>query len=393
MGETGHSRRAVLGLMATAPLGGAAPVAAFAVPQTAGAVIDVRNFGAAGDGTADDRAAIQAAIDHALAAGGTLSFTTGVYRVTGPLRFGASVLNGPWAAVLGRTDRLPDRVSADAAAEVANKERLRPITVSCTGDVIIAADFEPRVPTPVIEFNLTHYRAEARWDGRCIICPIGHVTPTGYEGYQETTAPAPRNNLIGFALCGSGLKSLSGLHFGYLQCGLASVGSYWTRFSDLRADRCADAFHFARANAVIIDNLVSWYCDRGLIFDGQASHVRGFHCQQVAEEITILFAESSTFTSFYLEDVSDRSGGGRFAMRLGAAPEQPRVLASRFEGIRISSLRPGKKPWRIFGSQLVALEGCRSYSTVPSDRDQTSQLDIRNCDETTVRSLGLERAR
>src|SRR3954470_4043131 len=225
MDETGHSRRAVLGLMATAPLGGAtAPVAALAAAEATGATIDVRNFGATGDGRADDRTAIQAAIDHALAAGGTLSFTTGVYRVTGPLRFGASVLNGPWSAVLDRTDRLADRVGADPAAEVANKERLRPITVSCTGDVIIAADFEPRAPTPVIEFNLTHYRSEARWNGRCIICPIAQVTPTGYEGYQETTAPAPRNNLIGFALCGAGLKSLSGLHFGYLQCGLASVG-------------------------------------------------------------------------------------------------------------------------------------------------------------------------
>lgn len=50
-------------------------------PPPAGAVLDVRQYGAAGDGKADDTAAIQAAIDAAPAGGGTILFPPGTYLV------------------------------------------------------------------------------------------------------------------------------------------------------------------------------------------------------------------------------------------------------------------------------------------------------------------------
>ncbi|HEY3209189.1 MAG TPA: glycosyl hydrolase family 28-related protein [Actinomycetota bacterium] len=46
---------------------------------------DVRAFGAAGDGTADDTAAVQSAIDSVGTRGGLVLFPQGVYRVTAPL--------------------------------------------------------------------------------------------------------------------------------------------------------------------------------------------------------------------------------------------------------------------------------------------------------------------
>jgi polygalacturonase len=46
-------------------------------------VINVKTFGAKGDGVTDDTAAIQAAVDYVFSAGGgTLAFPTGTYRVT-----------------------------------------------------------------------------------------------------------------------------------------------------------------------------------------------------------------------------------------------------------------------------------------------------------------------
>jgi parallel beta-helix repeat protein len=48
---------------------------------TSGAIVSVRDYGAAGDGLADDAAAIQTAIANS-AAGDTVLFTSGVYRVT-----------------------------------------------------------------------------------------------------------------------------------------------------------------------------------------------------------------------------------------------------------------------------------------------------------------------
>lgn len=49
------------------------------------APVNVRDYGAVGNGTADDRTAIQAAIDAATASGQTVYFPAGRYRVTGPL--------------------------------------------------------------------------------------------------------------------------------------------------------------------------------------------------------------------------------------------------------------------------------------------------------------------
>ena len=65
------------------------------------AAVDVRSFGARGDGAADDTAAIQAAVDH----GGCVDLPRGVYRITKPIeirleRTGYTSLNGHGVAQL-----------------------------------------------------------------------------------------------------------------------------------------------------------------------------------------------------------------------------------------------------------------------------------------------------
>src|SRR5262249_16470379 len=58
------------------------------MPDRLGDVINVKDWGAVGDGSRDDTAAIQAAIDHAVglgstgAYGGTVFFPVGVYHIT-----------------------------------------------------------------------------------------------------------------------------------------------------------------------------------------------------------------------------------------------------------------------------------------------------------------------
>ena len=49
--------------------------------------VDIRNFGAAGDGTTNDAPAIQAALDSCKATGGTVYFPPGTYNVNAPIRF------------------------------------------------------------------------------------------------------------------------------------------------------------------------------------------------------------------------------------------------------------------------------------------------------------------
>lgn len=52
-------------------------------------VLDVRNYGATGNGTTDDTTAIQAAITALPASGGTMYFPPGIYLISGTLDFGA----------------------------------------------------------------------------------------------------------------------------------------------------------------------------------------------------------------------------------------------------------------------------------------------------------------
>jgi len=62
-----------------------------------GAVANVRDFGATGDGTTNDTVAVQAAIDSLAAAGGTVFFPTGEYRIARNIgtndRWGVKVVN------------------------------------------------------------------------------------------------------------------------------------------------------------------------------------------------------------------------------------------------------------------------------------------------------------
>src|SRR2546426_11991882 len=58
-----------------------------AAPQAGSPWYDVRAFGAQGDGTTDDTAAIQSAITAANPTGGTVFLSPGTYRVTASLTF------------------------------------------------------------------------------------------------------------------------------------------------------------------------------------------------------------------------------------------------------------------------------------------------------------------
>jgi hypothetical protein len=80
------SRRGILSLGAVATLAGSATAATAPLPQ--GKRLSASEFGAVGDGTADDTQALQSALNAAFAGreGGLLTIAPGVYRVSRTLR-------------------------------------------------------------------------------------------------------------------------------------------------------------------------------------------------------------------------------------------------------------------------------------------------------------------
>jgi hypothetical protein len=100
--------------------------------------VDVRDFGAKGDGVADDTRAIQAAIDHALRSRAvTVHLQAGRYRTTDTLHLGYGetfatlTLTGdgaPYAAATGGTTVLPERIDRPAInVQGARKSAIRDI--------------------------------------------------------------------------------------------------------------------------------------------------------------------------------------------------------------------------------------------------------------------------
>jgi Pectate lyase superfamily protein len=84
-----HARRSALGMFSMAALAGAGAAMSAgnvqALGVAAGLYYDVKAYGAKGDGTTDDTAAIQTAINAAKLTGGTVFFPLGRYRCNGTL--------------------------------------------------------------------------------------------------------------------------------------------------------------------------------------------------------------------------------------------------------------------------------------------------------------------
>ena len=82
-----------LALGSMAALGGG-PAGAVSSEDRSRQPVNVRDFGAVGDGSADDTKALQSAIDHAFATGANCHLPGGTYRITDTIVVGATVRRG-----------------------------------------------------------------------------------------------------------------------------------------------------------------------------------------------------------------------------------------------------------------------------------------------------------
>jgi hypothetical protein len=322
--------------------------------------LSVKDFGAIGDGMADDTAAIQACYDYATPLGATVIWPHGKYRLTSTVRIGRSVASA-WQAIIERSDggKAHPEVFTDhylIENHNWNASNLRPTVTHFEGALIIG-DWLPATPEPIIEHNISYFHGAAAFTGRVIVTSMSEGIEDGdYKSFDGNATAT--NKLIGFAFAVYGFSDFAQAVFGFLGTGLTAWEPYGCHFRSMRADRCNVGFNFGLANAMSATELKAHYCNTGMIFDGDASTI-SFHTEQCRTDIHFLQGNYNRIGPCYLEDgVPATDGAGLFFMKLGTSSGTDRLLYNTFMGILTNNFRTGKTGWRIWGTKKSTWIGC-----------------------------------
>lgn len=322
--------------------------------------VSVKDFGAVGDGSTDDTAAIQAAFDSVLATGGTVFIPGGYYRLTAGVHVGMPEFS-QYEFIASRTASLTDIDFSTyrIPANVASNAKKPGVSLEFDENAFLVADFSPASLTPVLAYHLPgEYRKDSGIVNANVIS-ISMLTGGVYE-YDSVNIPQ-ENNLIGI-YAARGCRVMNRPFVSGCEYGVMTANPFWMRIVDIRVEWAGgDCLNMAQANSCVVDSTAFWTSKRGLVFDGDASSVRSIHCQQVEREITVFRSDSSEFGPAYLEDVSGAAGSGQ-AVTLGETGGGLKITSCFFKGIRVGSRRPGKAAYRIWDCSSVSFISCRAYS-------------------------------
>lgn len=289
--------------------------------------ISVRDYGAKGNGIADDGPAIKAAIDYAMSFNQQKTpdviFPAGVYRVTSPIIIGGYSLNPEYLFVSSPVYRYAYS-SFYRSLEYAKGTRSAQLRIKGEGIVSIYGDFNDSTELkPIIAY-------QAAGDGRNLTSTLqstGEISNIGIyaKGFFDANGkPQPRvvppfrkNNQVGllatytnglrvYNVSFHGLKEgmmvnntagdFQNLRFTYCVRGLHEIQSHCSSYKLITADLCDKGFEF-RSNKLTVSNLYARFCKIGMVVG----------------------SSNNTFTSSYFENQL----GGYSQILVGYNPGDP----------------------------------------------------------------------
>lgn len=349
--------------------------------------ISVRWFGAKGDyngitGT-DDTISIQNAINYLTNGnGGRLIIPEGFYLVSSTLNVGLSIVTG-YTFITTRASEMTDTLfnANNISGNITTNASKKHVEIIFESGATLVAGWTPAADTPVLAYNLDQGNAQSM--GSIVNATIVSAIMIQSGAYNKNAVATPQsNNLIGiFAF--RGCKIIQNTFISGIKHGVVSLQGYWTKITDvyvwMAGGRCLDV---AEGNAIDVNNLAFWYSNYGLVFDGTASHVTQIHTEQVANEMTVFAADTTTFGPGYLEDVSATDGTGTNSITLGYNGNGTfKITSCIFNNLRVGSARPNKGGYRIWDVSGGVFNGCRAYSKTITT-DIYSYITYNNCDFT-----------
>lgn len=343
-------------------------------------IVSVKDFGAVGDNVVDDTAAIQAAIDYLTnGRGGTLHIPPGLYRVTNTLSVGLPIVTN-YTFMTTRTSELPDAtIQANSILpNVAANNLKNHIDFEFAPGATLVADWTPATPTPVLAYNLVNNTQTSFGNINNATIVSAVMIQNGVYNLDAVSTPQS-NNIIGI-FASYGCKQIKTSFLSGIEHGIISMNGFWTHITDMYVWRAGGiCLNIVIGNALKVDNLSFWYSNKGVVFDGDASEIRGIHTQQVAQDLIVYACDCCVFGPGYLEDVSPTDGAGTYAVTLGHIQNDVRVKSSTFEGLRVGSTRPNKGAFRIWDTRNSTFDICRSYAKAVLFDNQSSGL-LNQCD-------------
>jgi hypothetical protein len=192
--------------------------------------LDVRWFGAKGDGATNDLPAFDAATTRALETGADLRVPHGYYRVTGTWNIGPPEFDS-YDFIVSRTEPMSD---AALNAHTINWNYCKQgVVIRFEAGAFIVADFTPATPTPVVSYNFKGGSTPSGGMYRVAVIGTGSFVGGKYVAPPENT-PAPMNKLIGIYAAANAkvieAPFLSGLQYGLVtsRCFGRTAGSSTT---------------------------------------------------------------------------------------------------------------------------------------------------------------------
>lgn len=301
-------------------------------------VVDVRQFGARGDGVTDDSQAIQAAVA-ALRSKGTLLFPSGVYRFAQLHPSGASAI-----CITGVSDV---DVHFDPDAELL-MDNLDPATRTGTSHGVLVQGPASRISLQNLKIRWAAGSQRSLGDGiRVVGCPaFGAATPTGWSG--------PPTPVDGITLSDCAVR-------GSPQAGVIMLGVSGITVTRLQvAGSGADGLHFNACRRARIDHYSA--ADTG--DDGLALvtyHTPRYSFDSAAQTFSLPSWTDWSNADFAINDVSvsrSRANGVRVA---GA--DRVTVRGLRVDGtssgsaVMVDSAEPGTDVgWHYVASRAVRID-------------------------------------
>jgi hypothetical protein len=342
--------------------------------------VSVKDFGAVGDNVADDTAKIQAAIDYLTnGRGGTLYIPPGLYRVSSTLNVGLPIVTN-YAFMTTRTSEISDAtIQANSIpANIASNNSKNHIDFEFAPGATLVASWTPASPAPVLAYNLVNNTQLSFGSVTNAAIVSAVMIQSGVYNCDAVVTPQS-NNLIGI-FTSYGCRIIKNSFFSGIEHGIISMNGFWTRITDMYVWRAGGiCLNIVVGNALIVDNLAFWYSVKGVVFDGDASEIRGINTQQVEQDLIVYACDCCVFGPGYLEDVSLSDGAGKYAVTLGYVENSIKIKSSTFQGLRVGSARLNKGAFRIWDTSNSTFDICRGYS-YPVTFDALSSGLLNQCD-------------